>query len=65
MARYRLVRPWTREADEALILLLKSGRTIRSIAAKLRRTEGAIRARANYLGLSGDSRTGAANSQQK
>lgn len=65
MARYRLVRPWTPEADEALILLFKGGRTIRSIAAKLRRTEGSIRARANFLGLSGDRRTEVANSKQK
>jgi hypothetical protein len=36
-----------------------------SIAAKLRRTEESIRARANFLGLSADRRTEVANSKQK
>jgi hypothetical protein len=52
MARYRLAKPWTREEDEALILLLKGRLSLLAIAAKLRRTAGAIRTRALNLGLS-------------
>jgi hypothetical protein len=54
MARNRLHRPWTREDDEALIVLLKGRMTFLAIAAKLRRRIAAIKKRANYLGVSAD-----------
>ena len=52
MARYRLVRPWTREDDEALMALLRKEHvTVAGIAVKLRRSIPAVRIRATYLGL--------------
>jgi hypothetical protein len=43
---------WTPEVDQQLRAMLLNGKSIPAIAARLKRTMGAVRSRANHLGLS-------------
>jgi hypothetical protein len=51
MAR-RLHNPWTPEVDQQLRAMLLDGKSIAAIAARLKRTMGAVKSRASHLGLS-------------
>ena len=44
-------KPWTKEQEAKLKQLVKQGETLKAIAAKLGKTEEAIRAKARRLGL--------------
>lgn len=57
LSRYRLRRsgrqPWTPEADEIMISLLKEGMSIKELSIKIKRTALSIGSRCSKLGLSG------------
>ncbi len=44
-------KPWTKEDDALLTELYKSGRSIRELKEKFKRTSGSIRSRLEHLGV--------------
>ena len=57
-----LRRPWNYDEDAKLVELLRQGKHTSIIAARLRRTPGAIRSRKDQLAFAGNDNTGTGSS---